>query len=71
MVADIVTEFITTREITAGKLTNVKDISFAYMKSTFILDVLACVPALVTGEQYEMYYYFKIFRYLQLPRTFE
>ena len=71
MVADIVTEFITTREITAGKLTNVKDISFAYMKSTFILDVLACVPALVTGEQYVLYYYFKIFRYLQLPRTFE
>ena len=52
MVADIVTEFITTREITAGKLTNVKDISFAYIKSTFVLDVLACVPALVTGEQY-------------------
>ena len=71
MVADIVTEFITTREITAGKLTNVKDISFAYMKSTFVFDVLACVPALVTGEQYSLYYCFKVFRYLQLPRTFE
>ena len=71
MVADIVTEFITTREITAGKLTTFTDISCAYLKSTFIFDVLACVPALVTGEQYSLYYCFKIFRYLQLPRTFE
>ena len=48
-----------------------KDISFAYLKSTFIYDILACIPALVTGEKYVLYFYFKIFRYLQMPRTFE
>ena len=71
MVADIITEFITTRETTQGKLIAMKDISFAYLKSTFIFDILACIPALVTGEKHRLYFYFKIFRYLQLPRTFE
>ena len=72
MLADIATEFITIRYIDQGrKLVTIQDISFAYMKATFIFDVLACIPALVTGEKYWQYYYFKIFRYLQIPRFFD
>ena len=64
MVFDIMPEFITIRYINGKKLITTQQIAFAYMKSTFIFDTLACVPSLVTGERHARYFYFKVFRYL-------
>ena len=41
-----------------------------YLKSYFFVDVLACVPSLITWHQFRLLYYFKLFRFLQLPRVF-
>ena len=70
LILDISTEFITTREKNGIKVFKVKDIMFSYMKSTFIFDVMACIPGLVTGESMPAWYLFKVFRYLQMPRFF-
>ena len=71
MVCDISTEFITTKEKDGRKINQMKEISYTYMKSTFIWDCMACLPGLITLEMDPMWYLFKIFRYLQMPRFFE
>ena len=71
MVTDIVTEFITTRENNGAIVTTVQEISLGYLKATFFFDMMACLPGLVTIESDPIYYYFKVFRYLQMPRFFD
>ena len=71
MLVDISTEFITTRERNGIKIFKVKDIMRSYMKATFIFDIMACVPGLVTGESSKMWYLVKVFRYIQMPRFFD
>ena len=41
-----------------------------YITSYFFIDILACIPSLVTLYQYRILFYFKLFRFLQLPRVF-
>ena len=71
MVTDIATEFITTRENNGAIATTVQEIALGYIKATFFFDMLACLPGLVTIESDPIYYYFKVFRYLQMPRLFD
>ena len=71
MVCDIVTEFITTKEKEGEILNKFNDLFVSYLKSTFLVDILACLPGLITLEMNPKFYLFKIFRYLQFPRFFE
>ena len=71
MLFDICTEFITTRERNGIKIFKVKDIMCSYVKATFIFDIMACVPGLVTGESSKNWYLIKVFRYIQMPRFFD
>ena len=71
MLCDIATEFITTRERDGRKITKMQEITFLYMKSTFVFDTMACLPGLITLERNPKWYMFKVFRYLQMPRFFD
>ena len=71
MVVDIAAEFITTREKDGRKIFKVREIALCYIQTTFFFDMMACLPGLVTGEQYKTWFYFKVCRYLQMPRFFE
>ena len=64
MLCDIVTEFFTSRMHKGKKISKPRKIAIAYMKSTFIFDMLACLPGLITLENYPTFYHFKVFRYL-------
>ena len=64
MLCDIATEFFTSRMHKGKKITKLKSIAKAYIKSTFIFDILACLPGLITLERHTGLYYLKIFRYL-------
>jgi hypothetical protein len=53
-------------------LTN-KIIAVEYLKSYFIPDLLSCIPGIISQEYLEpnsFWFFFKLFRYTQLPRTF-
>ena len=73
MLCDIITEFITTKENKEdGKQINkVKKLALLYLKSTFVFDIMACLPGLITLEVHPKWFMFKIFRYLQMPRFFD
>ena len=71
MLCDIATEFFTSRMHKGKKITKLKSIAKAYIKSNFIFDILACLPGLVTWERYTVLYYLKVFRYLQIKRLFD
>ena len=71
MVCDIITEFITTKEKEGEILNKFSDLFVSYLKSTFFVDILACLPGLITLEMNPTFYLFKVFRYLQFPRFFE
>ena len=64
MVFDIFTEFITTKEREGEILNKFSDLFVSYLKSTFVFDILACLPGLITLEMNPTYYLFKVFRYL-------
>ena len=64
MLCDIATEFFTSRMYKGKKITKMKDIAKAYIKSNFIFDILACLPGLITLERFTTLYYLKAFRYL-------
>ena len=53
MVCDIITEFITTKEKDGKKFIRFQEIAFFYMKATFIFDVAACLPGLITLEKHK------------------
>jgi hypothetical protein len=42
-----------------------------YLKSYFIFDLMSCIPGLLTVENYEPFYYFKIVRFIQIYRLFD
>ena len=71
MLCDIATEFFTSRMHKGKKITKLKSIAKAYIKSTFIFDILACLPGLITLERNTGLYFLKIFRYLQIKRLFD
>ena len=71
MLCDISTEFITTKEKDGRKITTTKELTMAYLKTTFFFDIMACLPSLITLESEPVWYMFKIFRYLQMPRLFD
>ena len=71
MVCDIITEFITTKEREGEILNKFSDLFMAYLKSTFVFDIMACLPGLITLQMNPHYYLFKVFRYLQMPRFFD
>ena len=71
LLCDIITEFITIKEKDGKKYNTVKQITFLYMKSTFVFDIASCMPGLITLEMNPKWYMFKIFRYLQMPRCNE
>lgn len=71
MLCDIFTEFITTKEREGEILNKFSDLLVSYLKTTFVFDILACLPGLITLEVNPVYYLFKVFRYLQMPRFFD
>ena len=71
MLFDIMTEFITTKEKDGRKINQIRELTFEYIKTTFIFDIMACLPGLITLEMDPSWYLFKLFRYLQMPRFFD
>jgi hypothetical protein len=68
---DMILTFFKTYNDDIKKVTSLRLISVKYLSSYFVFDFLSIVPGLVTYEQYELVYYFKLFRYFQLERLFE
>jgi len=72
---DIIVTFITDNYSKDGLSTVTNSyIAKRYLTSFFLLDCLSCVPGLVTSEQYSgeyFIYWFKLFRFSQLGRTFD
>ena len=64
MLCDIITEFITTKEKEDKTLDTMKTIASAYIQSTFVFDIAACLPGLLTFESDPKWFMFKVFRYL-------
>ena len=49
---------------------NMKRIAKRYLLTYFIFDILTCLPTLLTYNNIPSLYYFKILRFLQLPRVY-
>lgn len=50
---------------------NLKKIALNYVKGYFIIELLSFLPSLVTGEQVEWVYYFKVLRFFHVERMFK
>ena len=71
MLCDIATEFFTTRKQNGKKIFKLTEIAVAYMKATFFIDIMTCLPGMITLERNTTVYHLKIFRYLMIPRFFD
>jgi len=69
---DIALSFITDNYSEPGQRLSNLDIGWRYFRSFFLFDILSCVPGLLLLEYYskDFWYYFKMLRYMQIPRTF-
>ena len=47
---------------------NMLKIAKHYLSTYFFWDILACLPTLLTLHKFKYLYYFKLFRFLQVPR---
>ena len=72
LLLDVFLQLITDNYSDPGqKLTN-RQIAFRYVKSTFITDILGCLPSLLTLEMFNgatAIYKLKLLRYIRAPQT--
>lgn len=68
MLVDIILTFFTAFVKDIDLQVRFKQIAWQYFKTYFLLDCIATLPGILTGEMYYFIYAFKIFRYTQHPR---
>ena len=66
ILADIVSIFFTATFEDELMIKSHKEIAKAYLKSNFILDILNCLPGILTANKYPNIYYFKLLRYSRI-----
>ena len=71
-IVDICLSFITTCEGGSGGIKERPwEITFDYLKSTFIFDALGCLPNLIYRETNPDIYALKLFRFIQMSRCLD
>ena len=69
LVIDVALKFLTAKSEEDNEVnTSYRAIAKEYVKGSFILDFLSCVPNLVTGEVVWQVYYFKLLRFLEITK---
>ena len=69
MFIDILAECVTTKKIDGVTVENFCEIVPIYAKGSLIVDLVACLPGLLTLERYAPIYILKLLRFLQITRT--
>lgn len=71
MTLDIIFSFFTSYVTNDDEEITLKKTMWAYLTGYFLCDGLGVFPSLITLEQVEWVYFFKLFRYLQITRLFK